>query len=186
MKRATTGKNANGSADDVPALSKRQLAKLRPVLAERNGKTRITIMLDDDVLAFFRDITARDGVGYQTLINDVLRNSMTEQEGAPEKKLRKIVRKDHRPTHPGAILREDVLPHLKLTQTTFARRLGVSRVSVSELLHEKRALSPDMAVRIGKFTNTTPESWLQMQLAVDLWDLEQEPARYKHIRPVAA
>lgn len=94
--------------------------------------------------------------------------------------------KARRPTHPGAILREDVLPHLKLTQTELARHLGVSRLSVSELLHEKRALSPDMAVRIGKFTNTTPESWLRMQLAVDLWDLEQHPARYKHIRPIAA
>jgi addiction module HigA family antidote len=90
-----------------------------------------------------------------------------------------------KPTHPGAILREDVLPELKLTQTEFARCLGVSRLSVSELLHEKRALSPDMAVRIAKFTNTTPESWLRMQQAVDLWELQQQPARYRHIRPVA-
>lgn len=91
-----------------------------------------------------------------------------------------------KPTHPGEMLREDVLPALNMTQTEFARRLGVSRLSVSDLLHEKRALSPDMALRIAKLTNTTPDSWLRMQQAVDLWELEQHPKRYKHIQPVAA
>ena len=61
-----------------------------------------------------------------------------------------------KPTHPGELLREEVLPALKMTQTEFAKRLGVSRLSVSELLLEKRALSPDMAIRVGRLTNTTP------------------------------
>ena len=91
-----------------------------------------------------------------------------------------------KPTHPGEVLREDVLPALKMSQTELAKRLGVSRLSVSELLLEKRALSADMAVRISKLTNTTPESWLRMQAAVDLWELEQQPKRYRHIEPVAA
>ena len=91
-----------------------------------------------------------------------------------------------KPTHPGEVLREDVLQALGMSQTEFARRLGVSRLSVSELLLEKRALSPDMAVRIGKLTNTTPESWLRMQAALDLWELERDPKRYRHIEPVAA
>ena len=99
------------------------------------------------------------------------------------KSLRDTKRK---PTHPGEMLREDVLPALDMTQTEFAKRLGVSRLSASELLLEKRALSADMAVRIGKLTNTTPESWLRMQAAVDLWELEQDPKRYRHIEPVAA
>lgn len=76
-----------------------------------------------------------------------------------------------KPTHPGAILREDVLPALNLTQTDFAKRLGVSRVTVSEVLHEKRALSPDMALRLAKLLDTTPESWLNMQQTLDLWEL---------------
>ncbi len=84
------------------------------------------------------------------------------------------------------MLREDVLPALDMTQGELAQRLGVSRLSVSELLHEKRALSADMAVRVGKLTNTTPESWLRMQAAVDLWDLEKDPRRYRHIEPVEA
>jgi addiction module HigA family antidote len=91
-----------------------------------------------------------------------------------------------KPTHPGEVLREDVLPALNMSQTELAKRLRVSRVSVSELLLEKRALSADMAVRISKLTNTSPESWLRMQEALDLWELERDPKRYKHIEPVAA
>ena len=99
----------------------------------------------------------------------------------------KITRDPKRkPTHPGELLREDVLPALNLTQGDLARRLGVSRLSVSDLLHGKRALSPDKAVRIGRLTNTTPQSWLHMQAAVDLWELEQDPKRYRHIEPVPA
>ncbi len=85
----------------------------------------------------------------------------------------KSLRDPHRPpTHPGAILREDVLPALAMTQAEFAHRLGVSRLSVSELLHEKRALSPEMAARLGKLLNTTPQSWLAMQTALDLLLIE--------------
>jgi len=73
-----------------------------------------------------------------------------------------------RPTHPGAVLREDILPALKMTQTELAERLGVSRVSVSELLLGKRSLSAEMAARIAKLLRTSPESWLRMQGAVDL------------------
>ena len=70
---------------------------------------------------------------------------------------------NRKPTHPGAILREDVLPALEMTQTELARRLAVSRLTVFELLHEKRGLSADLAIRLGKLTGTTPESWLRMQ-----------------------
>lgn len=91
-----------------------------------------------------------------------------------------------RPTHPGTILREDVLPSLEMTQTEFAQRLGVSRLSVSELLHEKRAMTPEMAARVAKLFNTTPESWLRMQAAVDLWDVQQHPERLAGIKPIKA
>lgn len=91
-----------------------------------------------------------------------------------------------KPSHPGELLREDVLPALGMSQTEFARRLGVSRLSVSELLLEKRAMSPDMAVRVGRLTNTTPDSWLAMQTALDLWELQRDPKRYRHIEPLAA
>ncbi|MDR2451429.1 MAG: HigA family addiction module antidote protein [Candidatus Accumulibacter sp.] len=91
-----------------------------------------------------------------------------------------------KPTHPGAILREDVLPAPSMTQTRFAPCLMVSRLTVSELLHEKRGLSPDLAARIGKLTRTSPESWLRMQAAVDLWELSQHPERLAAIRSLEA
>jgi addiction module HigA family antidote len=83
-------------------------------------------------------------------------------------------------------LREDVLPALEMTQTEFAKRLGVSRLSVSELLHEKRGMSPEMAVRVARLLNTTPESWLRMQQAVDLWEVEQKAEKLTGIKPIKA
>ncbi|MDP2878681.1 MAG: HigA family addiction module antitoxin [Sulfuricella sp.] len=80
---------------------------------------------------------------------------------------------NRRPTHPGAILREDVLPALCMTQKEFAERLGVSRLTVSELLHEKRAVTADMAMRLGRLLGNGPEIWLRMQQTLDLWELAQ-------------
>lgn len=91
---------------------------------------------------------------------------------------------NRKPTHPGAILREDVLPALDMTQTEFAQRLGVSRLTVSELLLEKRGLSAEIALRVAKLLNTTPESWLRMQLALDLWHARQHPEKLAKIKPL--
>lgn len=93
---------------------------------------------------------------------------------------------DRRPTHPGALLREDVLPGLDITQGKLAELLGVSRLTVSQLLHEHRALSPDMAMRLEKLTGTSAESWLCMQEAVDLWEARQQPERFKAIKRLPA
>ena len=96
---------------------------------------------------------------------------------------------NRRPTHPGAILREDVLPALEVTQARFAELVGVSRLTVSQLLHEHRSLSPDMAMRLEKLLGTSAESWLRMQEAVDLWEARQQPERFatiKRLRAVAA
>jgi antitoxin HigA-1 len=88
------------------------------------------------------------------------------------------------PTHPGAVLREDVLPALGMTQTDLAKRLDVSRLTVSELLHERRALSPEMAARLAKLLHATPEIWLRMQAARDLWEIHQHPERLASVRPI--
>jgi addiction module HigA family antidote len=98
------------------------------------------------------------------------------------KSLRDSIR---RPTHPGAILREDVLPHLGMTQKDFADRLGVSRLTVSEVIHEKRPVTPDMAMRLGRLLGNGPEIWLRMQQTLDLWELEQR-GNYNHIETLQA
>lgn len=99
----------------------------------------------------------------------------------------RLMKRTRKPTHPGAILREDVLPALGISQTELAKRLSVSRLTVSELLHEKRALSADMALRLARLLNTTPESWLNMQQALDLWELGNRGAKeYAKIERIAA
>ena len=87
-----------------------------------------------------------------------------------------------RPTHPGAVLREDVLPALEMPQGRLAELLGVSRLTVSQLLNEHRALSPDMAMRLEKLLGTSAESWLRMQEAIELWDARQQPERFAQIK----
>ncbi len=75
-----------------------------------------------------------------------------------------------RPTHPGAMLREDFIADYGLTVAGLAAAIGVSRQSVNELLRERRALSPDMALRLARLFGNTPQFWLDAQRAVDLWD----------------
>ncbi|MDM7322454.1 MAG: HigA family addiction module antitoxin [Gammaproteobacteria bacterium] len=93
---------------------------------------------------------------------------------------------NRKPTHPGAILREDILPALGMTQTELARRLHVSRLTVSELLHEKRRLSPELAIRLGKLMGTSAESWLAMQAALDLWEARRMDKTLPTIQPLAS
>ncbi len=92
-----------------------------------------------------------------------------------------------RPTHPGEMLREDFLPDYGLTVSSLARALGVSRQSVNELLRERRAVSPEMAIRLSRLFGNTPEFWLTAQLAVDLWDAERVIRRsVEQIKPLTA
>ncbi|MBI1741988.1 HigA family addiction module antidote protein [Candidatus Acetothermia bacterium] len=78
-----------------------------------------------------------------------------------------------RPTHPGEMLREDFLPDYGLTVSGLADALGVSRQTVNELLRERRAVSPGMALRLSRLFGNSPEFWLNAQRAVDLWDAAQ-------------
>ncbi len=78
-----------------------------------------------------------------------------------------------RPTHPGEMLREDFLPDYGLTVAKLAEAIGVSRQSISELLRERRRISPEMALRLSRLFGNSPEFWLNAQRAVDLWDAGQ-------------
>ena len=81
------------------------------------------------------------------------------------------------PSHPGAVLREDVLPALRLTVTEAAGNLGISRQMLHGILAEKHAITPEMAVRIGKLCGNGPGIWLRMQQAHDLWQAERSLAK---------
>jgi addiction module HigA family antidote len=77
------------------------------------------------------------------------------------------------PTHPGELLREDVLPALGMTVSDAARELRVSRQTLHRILSGTMAVSPEMAVRLGKFCGNGPGLWLRMQAAYDLWHTER-------------
>ena len=96
-------------------------------------------------------------------------------------------RMKRRPTHPGEMLREDFLPDFGLTATTLAKAIGVSRQSVNELLRERRRVSPEMALRLGRLFGNSPEFWVSAQIAVDLWDAAQSiESEMAQIRPLIA
>lgn len=78
-----------------------------------------------------------------------------------------------RPTHPGEMLREDFLPDYELTVSGLAESVGVSRQSINELLLERRAVSPEMALRLARLFGNSPAFWLNAQQSVDLWDAAQ-------------
>ena len=100
-----------------------------------------------------------------------------------------------RPTHPGAILR-NMLAELaadgtdqfaSLTQKELAKRLGVSRRAVNELILEHHAVTADMAIRLSRVLKTTPDIWMNLQKAVDLWDAAQaNKNQYSKLRQIAA
>lgn len=79
----------------------------------------------------------------------------------------------HNPPHPGAVLRELYLAPLRLSVTGFAKDIGISRKTLSEILMGKAGISPLMALRLAKCFNTTAEFWLSQQQAYDLWRLRK-------------
>jgi antitoxin HigA-1 len=83
-------------------------------------------------------------------------------------------RTERQPTHPGAILREDVLPALGLSVSESARQLGVTRQTLHRIMAEKVSITPEMAARLGRFCGYGPGLWLRMQQAYDLWRAERE------------
>ncbi len=82
----------------------------------------------------------------------------------------------HQPTHPGALLREDVLPALGISVKAAAEKLGVSRQTLHAILAERATVTAAMAVRLGKLCGNGAGLWLRMQVAHDLWKAERDLA----------
>ncbi|MGD9635782.1 MAG: HigA family addiction module antitoxin [Pirellulales bacterium] len=100
--------------------------------------------------------------------------------------IRNSTKMKRRPTHPGEMLREDFLIDFGLTVSSLADAVGVSRQSINELLRGRRAVSPEMSLRLARLFGNAPEFWLNAQRAVDLWDASQaiknDVARIKPLR----
>lgn len=90
---------------------------------------------------------------------------------------------DRCPTHPGALLREIVLPAMPATKTEIAAALGISRQALYDLLSERQPVTPLMAVRLGLVFDQSAASWLNMQSAYDLWHAERAIDKSK-IKPL--
>lgn len=90
------------------------------------------------------------------------------------------------PTHPGAILRLDYLEPLDLSVTSLAETLGVSRKTVSKIANERGAVTADMALRLSRAFDTTPELWLNLQQRWDLWNAATGSKEWRRVKRVAA
>jgi addiction module HigA family antidote len=92
------------------------------------------------------------------------------------------------PAHPGAILREDVLPGIGMSLSGLASHLGVSRQTLYDLINEKRGISADMAARLGRAFGSSAMFWLNLQSQHDAWHAERnrEIRAIGRLRHVAA
>src|SRR3954470_9807017 len=81
---------------------------------------------------------------------------------------------DRCPTHPGALLREDVIPATGRSKTEIATMLGISRQHLYDILRERKPVSPSVAVRLGKLFGDGAGVWTRMQGAYDTWQAERQ------------
>jgi addiction module HigA family antidote len=88
-----------------------------------------------------------------------------------------------RPTHPGQIIKEDYLSPLSLTIKDMAEKLGISRKTLSKIINERGSVSSDMALRLGRAFDTTPDFWLNLQKNYDLWHAETASNEWRKVKP---
>ena len=94
--------------------------------------------------------------------------------------MRKMIR---RPTHPGNIIKEDYLLPLSITIKDMAANLGVSRKTLSKIINERGTITPDMALRLSRAFDTTPDLWLNLQKNYNLWQAETKSQEWKKVKP---
>jgi addiction module HigA family antidote len=94
--------------------------------------------------------------------------------------MRKMIR---RPTHPGNIIKEDYLLPLSITIKDMADTLGVSRKTLSKIINERGAITPDMALRLSRAFDTTPGFWLNLQQNYDLWHAQTGSGEWQKVKP---
>ena len=88
------------------------------------------------------------------------------------------------PTHPGGILKRHYLEPLSLSISETAKDLGISRKTLSKIINERGAITPDMALRLSKAFNTSAELWLNLQTSFDLWVASHKSGEWRKINPL--
>ena len=89
------------------------------------------------------------------------------------------------PTHPGNIIKQDYLILLSITIKDMASVLGVSRKTLSKIINKKGSITPDMALRLSRAFETTPELWLNLQKNYDLWQAQHASNTWQTVKPVS-
>ncbi len=79
-----------------------------------------------------------------------------------------------KPSHPGALIRNVILPETGLTVSSLAKRCGVARNTMSKVINERGDITGDLAIRLGRVLGSSPQFWLAMQAKLNLWLLEQK------------
>ena len=95
-------------------------------------------------------------------------------------------RMTRRPTHPGNIIKEDYLLPLSITIKDMAVALSVSRKTLSKIINEKGAITPDMALRLSRAFDTTPDFWLSLQKNYDLWQAKHVSKAWQTVKPISS
>lgn len=89
-----------------------------------------------------------------------------------------------KPTHPGRYLREEFLEPYGITQKHFAEAIQLNRVTVSKILNERQKVTADVAIRLSKCLDTSPEVWLNMQTKLDLWEEVNKKSHKKLLQKI--
>lgn len=87
------------------------------------------------------------------------------------------------PTHPGEIIKEDYLKPLSITITTLASVLNISRKTLSKIINENGAITPDMALRLSRAFDTSPIFWINLQRNYDLWKAANTSKAWESVQP---
>ncbi len=90
-----------------------------------------------------------------------------------------------KPTHPGKIIKEDYLVPLSIKIKDMASYLGISRKTLSKIVNEKGSITPDMALRLSRALDTTPDLWLNLQKKYDLWQAEHVSDAWLMVKPIS-
>ena len=88
------------------------------------------------------------------------------------------------PTHPGIIIKEDYLVPLSMTITDMALGIDVSRKTLSKIVNARGSITPDMALRLSRAFETTPDMWMNLQKNYDLWHAEHKSNQWRLVEPL--